>query len=113
MQLRVHVQISARSQLTGRVLSTNLGSIMAEVVVEVGTSDIVAAITRSSVETLGLKEGDTVRVIIKSTKVMIAKEAEGRASRRFLMAEAAGITLAALLRGRSVNIYSHPERLRQ
>ncbi|HZO93178.1 MAG TPA: formate dehydrogenase accessory sulfurtransferase FdhD [Candidatus Baltobacteraceae bacterium] len=28
------------------------------------------------------------------------------------MAEAAGITLAALLRGRSVNVYSHPERLR-
>ncbi len=28
------------------------------------------------------------------------------------MAEAAGITLAALLRGHSVNVYSHPERLR-
>jgi FdhD protein len=27
------------------------------------------------------------------------------------MADAAGITLAALLRGRSVNVYSHPERL--
>ena len=29
------------------------------------------------------------------------------------MAEAAGITLAALLRGHSVNVYSHPERLRR
>jgi formate dehydrogenase accessory protein FdhD len=28
------------------------------------------------------------------------------------MADAAGITLAALLRGHSVNVYSHPERLR-
>jgi FdhD protein len=28
------------------------------------------------------------------------------------MAEAAGITLAALLRGHNVNVYSHPERLR-
>jgi FdhD protein len=28
------------------------------------------------------------------------------------MADAAGITLAALLRGRSVNVYSHPDRLR-
>ena len=27
------------------------------------------------------------------------------------MADAAGITLAALLRGHSVNVYSHPERL--
>jgi len=30
----------------------------------------------------------------------------------FRVADAAGITLAALLRGHSVNVYSHPERLR-
>jgi molybdopterin-binding protein len=65
--------LSARNQLPGRVVSTKLGSIMAEVVVEVDPSTIVAAITRSSVETLGIKEGDTVRVIIKATEVMIAK----------------------------------------
>jgi formate dehydrogenase assembly factor FdhD len=29
------------------------------------------------------------------------------------MADAAGITLAALLRGETVNVYSHPERLYQ
>ncbi|GAC1660174.1 MAG: hypothetical protein NVS4B13_08310 [Candidatus Elarobacter sp.] len=47
---------------------------MAEVVVDVDASQIVAAITRSSAETLDLKEGDTVRVIIKSSEVMISKE---------------------------------------
>jgi molybdopterin-binding protein len=67
------MQISARNQLPGRVVSTKLGNIMAEVVVEVDAATVVAAITRSSVESLGLKEGDTVRVIIKSTEVMIAK----------------------------------------
>lgn len=67
------MQISARNQLPGRVVSTKLGSIMAEVVVEVDPSTIVAAITRASVEALGLKEGDTVRVIIKATEVLIAK----------------------------------------
>jgi molybdopterin-binding protein len=67
------MQLSARNQLPGRVVSTKLGNIMAEVVVEVDSSTIVAAITRSSVETLGIREGDTVRVIIKATEVMIAK----------------------------------------
>jgi len=46
---------------------------MAEVVVEVDPATVVAAITRSSVEALGIKEGDAVRVIIIATEVMIAK----------------------------------------
>jgi len=67
------MQISARNQLPGTIVSTKLGSIMAEVVVDVDPSVIVAAITRSSVEHLDLQPGDSVRVIIKSTEVMIAK----------------------------------------
>lgn len=67
------MQISARNQLPGRVVSTKLGTIMAEVVVEVDPATVVAAITRASAEALGLKEGDTVQVIIKATEVLIAK----------------------------------------
>jgi molybdopterin-binding protein len=67
------MQISARNQLPGRVISTKTGNIMAEVVVEVDAATVVAAVTRGSVEALGIKEGDTVRVIIKATEVMIAK----------------------------------------
>jgi molybdopterin-binding protein len=67
------MQISARNQLPGRVISTKLGNIMAEVVVEVDAATVVAAVTRGSVEALGIEEGDTVRVIIKATEVMIAK----------------------------------------
>ncbi len=39
----------------------------------VGGFEIVAAITRSSVEALGLKAGDVVKAVIKSTEVMIDK----------------------------------------
>lgn len=46
---------------------------MAEVVVEIEPSQCTATITRSSVERLGLKAGDSVSVIIKSTEVMIGK----------------------------------------
>jgi molybdopterin-binding protein len=68
------MKLSARNQLAGTVRSTKLGSIMAEVVVAVDATEVTAAITRSSVESLGLKDGDRVRVIVKATEVMIAKE---------------------------------------
>jgi len=65
------LQLSARNQLRGTVRSVALGTIMAEVVVAIGDQEVVAAITRGSTERLGLKEGDEVTVIIKSTEVMI------------------------------------------
>ena len=68
------VQFSARNQLRGAVKSIKLGSVMAEVVVALPDGQqIVSAITRTSVESLGLKEGDSVLAIIKSTEVMIGK----------------------------------------
>ncbi len=67
------MEISARNQLKGTVTQVKLGEVMAEVVVDIGGQEVVSAITRSSVERLGLKEGDNVTVIIKSTEVMIGK----------------------------------------
>ncbi len=68
------MQISARNQLPGTVRSVKLGAVMAEVVVDVGGNELVSAITRTSAESLGLKEGDRVIAVIKSTEVMLAKE---------------------------------------
>jgi molybdopterin-binding protein len=67
------MQLSARNQLKGTVTSIKLGAIMAEVVVDIGNHQIVSEITKSSVERLGLKQGDAVTVIVKSTEVMIGK----------------------------------------
>ena len=66
------MEISARNQLKGTVRSVNLGTIMSEVVVDIGGQEVVAAITRGSAERLGLREGTEVTVIIKATEVMIA-----------------------------------------
>ncbi len=66
--------LSARNQLQGTVRSIKLGTIMAEVVVDVGGNEIVSAITRGSVERLGLSEGSTVTVVIKATEVMLATD---------------------------------------
>jgi molybdopterin-binding protein len=66
--------LSARNQLPGKVKEIHLGDIMARVVVKVGSSLIESVITRTSAEELGLKKGDTVRVVVKSTEVMIQKD---------------------------------------
>lgn len=67
------MELSARNQLKGKVTKVTLGSVMAEVHVQVGANELVSAITRGSVERLGLKVGDEVVAIIKSTEVMIGK----------------------------------------
>ena len=65
--------LSARNQLEGKVTDVTLGDIMAHVVVKVGKSHIESVITRRSAKQLGLKKGDKVTVIIKSTEVMLEK----------------------------------------
>ncbi len=67
------MEISARNVLPGTVKEIKLGQVMAEVTVQVGENEVVAAITKASVERLGLKVGDKASVVIKATEVMIAK----------------------------------------
>jgi molybdopterin-binding protein len=67
------MELSTRNQLQGTVKSVRTGTIMAEVVVDVGGQEVVSAITRGSVEKLQLAEGDAVTVLIKSTEVMLGK----------------------------------------
>ena len=66
--------ISARNQLEGKVKEVTLGDIMAHVVIKVGKGQVESVITRRSAEQLGLKRGDKVTVVIKSTSVMLQKD---------------------------------------
>jgi molybdopterin-binding protein len=66
--------LSARNQLPGTVQDIQIGDIMAHVVVKVGDNLIESVITRNSAEDLNLKKGDSVRVVVKSTEVMIQKD---------------------------------------
>lgn len=66
------MELSARNQLQGTVKSVTLGTIMAEVVVDLNGQDIVSAITRGSAERLGIVQGTQVTVVIKATEVMLA-----------------------------------------
>jgi molybdopterin-binding protein len=67
------VEISARNQLKGRITKVTPGAVMSEVVVDVGGQEVVAMISKASVERLRLAPGDAVVAIVKSTDVMIGK----------------------------------------
>jgi molybdopterin-binding protein len=67
------MELSARNQLKGKVRSVKLGSVMAEVILEVAGQEMVSEISKGSAERLALEAGDAVTVIIKSTEVMIGK----------------------------------------
>ena len=49
------MQLSTRNQLKGKVTAVRLGTVMAQVTVQVAGQEIVSAITRDSVERLGIK----------------------------------------------------------
>lgn len=68
------MEISARNQLPGTVSALTLGGVMAEVEIDIGNgSSVVAAVTRTSVEKMGLKEGDAVVALVKATEVMVGR----------------------------------------
>lgn len=75
------VRTSARNRLPGKVTATRLGNVMAQIEIQVGDNQVVAAITRDSAEDLGLKVGDEVIAIIKSTDVMVSKANGGEHDR--------------------------------
>jgi len=65
--------LSARNQLPGTVKSVVLGAVMAEIVVDVAGHEVVSVITRHSAESLDIKAGDNLTVVIKATEVLLQK----------------------------------------
>jgi len=71
----VGMELSARNRLDGTVQSIETDGIMAEVTVETtGGQTVTAVITTSSVERLGIAEGDEVNAVIKAAAVMVETE---------------------------------------
>ena len=68
------LKLSARNQLKGKVTSVETDGVTAKVKVEIEAPAVVTSvITKEAVEDLGVKVGDQVNVVVKSTEVMIAK----------------------------------------
>jgi molybdopterin-binding protein len=69
------VSISGRNQLRGIVEEVRADGLLAQVRLRIGDQRLTAVITRDAVEELKLRRGQEALAIIKSTEVMIAKDA--------------------------------------
>jgi molybdopterin-binding protein len=66
-------RVSGRNQLMGKVASVRIDGLMAEVVVVVGETEVMAIITADAARELRLKKGERVAALVKSTDVMIER----------------------------------------
>ena len=64
---------SARNHLEGTIRSVEVDGVMALVELQAGPFLVTAAITRDSVEELGLAAGVTATAVVKATSVMIQR----------------------------------------
>jgi molybdopterin-binding protein len=69
------VAISGRNQLRGFVEEVRIEGVLAQVRLRIGDQLLTAVITRDAVEDLGLRRGVEAMAVIKSTEVMLAREA--------------------------------------
>jgi molybdate transport system regulatory protein len=82
------MKISARNVLPGTVANVVKGAVNSEVGLTLrGGETVVAIITNSSVESLGLKVGNSAYAIIKASEVMVGKNLDNaRLSARNILA---------------------------
>ena len=70
---RAGAPLSARNRFTGVVRSVETDGVMALVEIEAGPHLITAAVTRDSVEELGLAPGVPATAAVKATSVMVER----------------------------------------
>ncbi|MBO9517100.1 MAG: TOBE domain-containing protein [Porphyrobacter sp.] len=68
------MKISARNQISGKVLSLDHGAVNGTVKIDIGGGNVItSSITEEAIADLGLAVGDQVTVLIKSSDVLIGK----------------------------------------
>jgi molybdate transport system regulatory protein len=71
--------LSARNQFPGKIASLQIGSVMAEVVIDIGGGHrIVSLISASSARRLRLRKGMAATAVIKATEVIVATDQSDR-----------------------------------
>lgn len=71
----VLVALSGRNQLRGIVEEVRLDGLLAQIRLRIGDQLLTAVITRDAARELRLRRGDPALAIVKSTEVMVAREA--------------------------------------
>jgi molybdate transport system regulatory protein len=96
---RIEMRISARNVLAGTVQSVIKGAVNAEVTLGLeGGEAVVAVITNSSADLLGLEPGKSAYAVIKASEVMIGVGVDGGkiSARNVLLGEVADVHQGAV-----------------
>jgi molybdopterin-binding protein len=68
------MKLSARNQITGKVVAVQKGQTTGHVRIDIGNGVIItSSITNEAIDELALKTGDEATAIIKASDVMIGK----------------------------------------
>ena len=69
------MKYGARNQLTGQIVEIKKGALMCQVKVKVpADSTVCSVMTLDSLDELGVKEGHTVRAVVKAVNVLLTNE---------------------------------------
>ena len=69
------MKYGARNQIVAKVTGVKKGTVMGQVNLEIpGNCCMSSVMTLDSVEDMGLKEGDKVKLVIKAIHVLVVKE---------------------------------------
>jgi molybdopterin-binding protein len=69
------MKYGARNQLVGKVVGIKRGTLMSQVKVDIPSgASMSSVLTLESLDDLGIKEGDAVKVVVKAVNVLLVKE---------------------------------------
>jgi molybdopterin-binding protein len=69
------MKYGARNQIVGKVTEIKKGGLMCEVKLDIPAGARMASVmTLESLDELGIKPGDTVKVVVKAINVLLVKE---------------------------------------
>lgn len=71
MRGQIKMKLSARNQLKGIVKEIKIGAINAKVTIDINGQILTSVVTIDAIEDLGIKVGDEVTSVIKSSSVML------------------------------------------
>jgi molybdate transport system regulatory protein len=69
------MKYGARNQLTGKITGIKRGDVMCQVTLTIETPAVMNSVmTTESLNDLGIKEGDSVKIVAKAVNVLLVKE---------------------------------------
>jgi molybdopterin-binding protein len=68
------MKVGARNRIVGKVTEIKKGDLMCQIKLEIPASSMSSVMTLDSLEEMGIRQGDSVVVVVKGVNVLLIKE---------------------------------------